>query len=198
MRRMKIQREEAERLLGYDPDTGIFTWKPRMVRCRGGEFRDLGYGGKIAGCKQMNPNRTPKRVSIILNRVTYPAHYLALVMSGIDVPDGMVIDHINRNPWDNRLCNLRVLSHVQNIQNSDRKRGASGYRGVCITPSGKYEARIVITKGRGRVMSKTGFLDPRDAAMQHDKWAIAHRGGLAMLNFPRSMYMFLVDGNIRQ
>jgi hypothetical protein len=40
------------------------------------------------------------------------------------------IDHINRNPSDNRLENLREVSHKQNCHNQNRK-------GYCLNKSGK-------------------------------------------------------------
>ena len=60
-------------------------------------------------------------------------------------PDNQ-IDHYNRNKKDNRLENLHVVNHNQNMWNTDAK----GYR---LTPNGKYEARIMVdgvTIGLGR------------------------------------------------
>jgi hypothetical protein len=47
-------------------------------------------------------------------------------------PEGLVVDHINHDPLDNRKSNLRVITRQQNFQN---KKGAqinskSGIRGV--------------------------------------------------------------------
>lgn len=33
------------------------------------------------------------------------------------IPDGMVIDHINRNPSDNRIANLRCVPQSMNLTN---------------------------------------------------------------------------------
>ena len=41
------------------------------------------------------------------------------------------IDHINRNPLDNRKENLRVVTHIQNMQNVGiKKNNSSGVIGV--------------------------------------------------------------------
>ena len=34
------------------------------------------------------------------------------------IPDGMVVDHINENKGDNRLCNLQLLTPQQNSKKS--------------------------------------------------------------------------------
>lgn len=49
----------------------------------------------------------------------------------MDAPEGMVVDHINRNPLDNRKCNLRICTNTQNMENCDmRKNNTSGCKGV--------------------------------------------------------------------
>ena len=47
-------------------------------------------------------------------RIAWKMHY------GIDPPEGLDIDHINRNRSDNRIANLRLVTQKENIQNSAR------------------------------------------------------------------------------
>ena len=49
-------------------------------------------------------------------------HRIVLALNGVFPEQGMVIDHIDGNPFNNRFENLRVCTHGQNISNN------SGYR----------------------------------------------------------------------
>jgi hypothetical protein len=46
----------------------------------------------------------------------------------MNTPKGMVVDHINHNPLDNRRSNLQVVTNFENMQNHRRitKTGVSG------------------------------------------------------------------------
>ena len=54
-----------------------------------------------------------------------------------DTSKDNLIDHINRNRKDNRLENLHVVNSQQNNWNTDAK-------GYTLTPSGKYQVRIMV------------------------------------------------------
>lgn len=61
----------------------------------------------------------------------YYAHRIAYALATGAEPEGF-IDHINGNPYDNRLANLRVVTKSGNGKNRGRFRATSRpYHGVC-------------------------------------------------------------------
>jgi hypothetical protein len=64
-------------------------------------------------------------------------------------PVGMDVDHINGNRLDNRLANLRVCTHAQNMMNRKTCNAKSGALGIKKTPNGTWNARI--THGRREI-----------------------------------------------
>ena len=51
-----------------------------------------------------------------------------------EIPKDRCMDHINRNRLDNRLENLRVVTHSQNSRNALGTKGTSKYPGVSLDP----------------------------------------------------------------
>lgn len=83
----------------------------------------------------------PGKPLYIINRYGKRLHdYL------VDCPKGYEVDHINLNTLDNRLCNLRIVTHQQNQCNQPlQKNNTSGVSGVSYyPPRQKYRARIKI------------------------------------------------------
>lgn len=55
------------------------------------------------------------------------------------------VDHVNHNPADNRIENLRASCHNTNIWNSRRRiQNSSGVKGVRLTKNGRFEARVAV------------------------------------------------------
>ena len=62
------------------------------------------------------------------------------------------MDHINGNPTDNRLCNLRLATRAQNLVNTKARKNSSGIKGVSWYAAGKkWRAQI-------KVNGKTHYL----------------------------------------
>lgn len=57
-------------------------------------------------------------------------------------PADMDVDHINGDRLDNRRSNLRVCTHGQNMMNHRGSGARSGFRGVRLTPKGRWSVRI--------------------------------------------------------
>lgn len=99
-------------------------------------------------------------------------------------PPGMVVDHINGDRLDNRLCNLRVCTQAQNLANGRSHRdSASKYRGVSWRPKeSSWRAQISVGGQRSRFLGQ--WATEEDAALAYDQAAREQYGKYARLNFP--------------
>lgn len=125
-----ISQIELKRILNYDANTGIFT---RLIANRHLKIGSVpGYKNKLG------------YVVIKIMGDRYLSHRLAWIYVYGVIPNKF-IDHINGNPSDNRIVNLREASHAQNMQNQlkPQKNNSSGYLGVYLQKnSNKYRADI--------------------------------------------------------
>lgn len=107
---------ELHGALSYDPDTGLFTWK-----------RTVGRRAK-AGARACSP-RNEGYLGVHFQYKQYSAHRLAWLFVHGRWPEGQ-IDHINRVRDDNRIANLRVVTHQENAMNTISARSKHGVPGV--------------------------------------------------------------------
>ena len=106
--------ERLKKLLHYDPETGVFTWKVK---------RPGRSVGDVAGSVGTKGHRR-----IYLDNVQYKAHHLAwLYMTG-EWPEDQV-DHKDVDPDNNRWENLRAATNQQNCCNRVHP-NPSGLKGV--------------------------------------------------------------------
>lgn len=128
--------------LGYDPETGVLTWK---VHLRGGSAKV----GNVAGKTSVDGYRIIK-----INQRQYPAHRLAWLLTTGRWPVAD-IDHIDGNKSNNRLSNLREASRSQNNWNTIPVRGYSWDQ-----ESRKFKSKICVD----RRCIFLGRFDSEDAA----------------------------------
>jgi len=112
-----LTQERLKELLHYDPDTGIFI-----------NLTQRGHAkiGAVAGSKYSNGY-----IHIQINRKRYLAHRLAWLYAYEEFP-AKSLDHINEVKDDNRIINLRVATHQENLHNvsSPQTNNTSGFLGV--------------------------------------------------------------------
>jgi hypothetical protein len=120
--------DELKRLIHYDPYTGIVT---RITSPRKSTI------GKVAS----SINNTGHLQMCLAGR-NYALHRIIWLYVYGDFPTGM-IDHIDGNPINNRIDNLRIADASINAQNRTKPRigSKSGFIGVCWN-NGKWMASI--------------------------------------------------------
>jgi len=96
-------------------------------------------------------------------------------------PPGLVVDHINGDTLDNRRCNLRVCTTLQNTQNRKTgKKARRGYKGVQ-PKRDRWSARIRVEKEELNL----GIWDTQEeAAMAYDMAARYYHSQFCQTNFP--------------
>jgi HNH endonuclease/AP2 domain len=135
---------ELREALAYDPDTGRLTWLTRPLRhfkdARAQASWNTRFAGKTTG-HALDKNGYPR---VNIRGTPHLAHRLAWAIVHGKLP--AQLDHINGNPADMRLCNLRACAGAENQHNRPRsKNNSSGFKGVCWhAQCKKWRAYIVI------------------------------------------------------
>lgn len=97
----------------------------------------------------------------------------------MDAPKGVEVDHINRDPLDNRRENLRLCSHSQNGANKLPPASKSGYKNVYKT----YETRWQVkAKVKGKITYFGSYRSLKEAVIKSNEVLIELHGEFATLN----------------
>jgi hypothetical protein len=157
-----LTQERLKELFLYDKDTGFFV-----------RHKKLGPKKEVAGHVATKGHR-----QIMVDGNLYMAHRLAWLYVNGSFPDKL-IDHINRNPDDNRIKNLRQATSSENQQNTKvRKDNLCGEKGISYSEKEtKWRARISIdgkTFDLGRFKSLESAINARKIA--EDKMFTHHKG----------------------
>jgi hypothetical protein len=157
---MKLTQDIVKELLYYNPETGEFIWKTRDIKWFSCEkyqkWWNTRFSGKIAGSQDKNGYTIIKS-----GGKNYKSHRIVWLYVYGYLPTNQ-IDHINGNPSDNRIKNLRESTQKENSRNMKIMRNNGvGYKGVSFDkPSNKYRARI---RNDSREIFLGNFETPKEA-----------------------------------
>jgi hypothetical protein len=150
-----LTQEILKSVLCYAPETGEFNWinSPR---------RNVKSGAKAGSIDKKG------YVRILYKQKLYLAHRLAWMYVHGKWPE-QDIDHINRNPTDNRICNLRDVSRKHNMENKKiYKTNKSGFSGITWhSRDKKWNVRI----GHNNQRISLGYFENLDDAVDARKKA---------------------------
>lgn len=140
--------------LRYEPETGKLYWRP----CPG---RNASWNAQHADREAFVNVHCQGYRAGRLDYVAYFAHRVIWAMCYGEDPEGQ-IDHVDHDRMNNRLENLRVVSHQENHRNTSRKRNnTSGQNGVSwFAATSRWSAYIMVD---GRKKHLGYFADKQDA-----------------------------------
>ena len=167
---MELTAEIARELLTYNPDTGKLFWKERPLKYFKNQNPNYAkrWNNRWVGKEALTSINLRKSGQIARLRggffgKKYCTHRIAWLIYYGEWPKNE-IDHINQDPTDNRIENLRDVTHAENNKNRTlQNNSTTGYIGVSYCTSRlttKYRADISINN----VNKYLGFYDTAEEA----------------------------------
>lgn len=130
-----MTKEALHRAFRYDAVSGILfcrelTADPLMAPSSVKRWNTT-RANKPVGGRLMTTRGTPSKIQVSYAGKSRAAHRIIWTMVHGYIPENAFIDHINGNPFDNRISNLRLSNHNTNQYNRGApKVNTSGFKGV--------------------------------------------------------------------
>lgn len=145
----------------YEENSGLLRWKVRSAQ--------RVHVGDVAG-KSKNGDYCKVRVHgrlTLVHRIIWEMHYG-------EIPEGMCIDHIDGDTFNNKISNLRLVTHQENHKNQKkRSTNKSGFLGVTWNKQNKKWQASIKLNGKVKYI---GFFNDIDDAARARKAADAEHG----------------------
>lgn len=174
-----MSKEELLRSFEYDAESGLLYWKSRpeedfQLRKEWKRWNSVRVG-KVAGSRLKTSRGSDSKIQVRYAGKTRGAHRIIWIIVHGSIPDDVFIDHINGDPFDNRLCNLRLSGHNTNQYNRRAPVvNTSGFKGVTWSKAlSKWKATI----RAGAKYYHLGYYDTKaEAALAVAKGSIRYHG----------------------
>jgi hypothetical protein len=182
-----IAPEMLPKLLCHEAETGRLFWRERSADM----FQDGAQSAAHAAARWNSRNAGKEAFTFVDNHGyrcggihgrLYKAHRVIWALETGRWPVGG-LDHIDRNPENNRFENLREATQAENLRNKSSARNASSkYLGVSwYAQNKKWVASIRVSEKK---IYLGCFENEKDAALAYDAAARKHFGEFANPNFP--------------
>lgn len=106
-------------------------------------------------------------------------HSIFIHREVLSAPKGLQVDHINRDPLDNRRVNLRICTAAENSANVARRGGVSVYKGVYRRRDGRWIAGVISEHINHWLGS---YATEEEAGMAYNNGALYYHNDFAVLN----------------
>jgi len=159
-----LTQERLKELLKYDEHTGVFT-----------RLKIMSNRVKVGSVAATSNSHGYLYTSI--DGKKYSAHRLAwLYMTGAMPKD--TIDHIDGNPLNNAINNLREATQQQNLYNLRKSvKNTSGYKGVHFHKGTSKWRAVVTVNNKPKHLGL--YLTPEEANIVYTIWCVKNRGEFA-------------------
>lgn len=116
----------------YDETSPTFLrWKVDRYSGRKRNVLKFKKGEVCGSFKRETRNDLPKCVDVVFFGKPYKVHRIIYQLLVGEIPQGWVIDHLDQNPWNNNINNLKAKPKEKNHRNMKRRsNNSSNFAGV--------------------------------------------------------------------